>query len=210
MTATDPFRPVEQQQEHMPKFCLLCIVALTGALSSSISVSDAIAQAPDEEVVHSVFEFDNEYQERARAVVAEMMSHWPEESYVRWRPVRIEPSEVLQDEISSENAMPASLQLTVFPDLIVSAQRTSYTYSEASRGAIWEGVIPGFELSRVEVSIVDSTDKLANTPERIAFAIKIWDPPRRFHILPTDDLDVYVAIEGRVSDNTDIEWAPHH
>ena len=94
--------------------------------------------------------------------------------------------------------------------MIVSAQKTDYFYDETTGGAIWGGVIPGFELSRVEISIVDMTDKLASTPERIAFVIKIWDPPRHFYILPTDDLDVYVAMEGRVSNDENIEWAPNN
>ena len=179
-------------------------------LSSSIGVADVSGSASDEEIVHSIFEYDIEYQERARAVVEEKMYHWPEESYVRWRPVRIEPSEVLQEELVSDNAMPASLQLTLFHDLIVSAQRTGYTYIEATGDAIWEGVIPGFELSRVEITIVDTTDKLMNTEERIAFVIRIWYPPRHFYILPTDDLDVYVAMEGRVSDDKNVEWAPNY
>ena len=194
----------------MRKIDLLCIIVLTGMLSSSISESDVLATTSAIEVVHSIFEYDFEYQERARAVVEEMMSHWPEEAYVRWRPVRIEPREVLREEITSDGAMPASLQLTVFPDLIVSAQRTRYTYIEATGDAIWEGVIPGFELSRVRITIVDTTDKLANTTDRIAFVIKIWDPPRHFYILPTDDLDVYVAMEGRVSDDKNVEWAPNY
>lgn len=194
----------------MPRIDLLFIFVLTGMLLSSMSVSDVIAQAPGEEVVHSIFEYDIEYQERARAVVAEMMYHWPEESYVRWRPVRVEPSAVLEEDIASDYAMPALLQLTVFPDIIVSAQRTRYSYFEASGNAIWEGVIPGFALSRVEITIVDSTDKLANTEDRIAFVIRISDPPRHFYIHPTDDLDVYVAIEGRVADDTKVEWAPNN
>jgi hypothetical protein len=194
----------------MRKIDLLSIIVLTGMLSSSISVSDVFATASGEEVVHSIFEYDVEYQERARAVVAEMMYHWPEESYVRWRPVRIEPREVLQEEIVSDNAMPASLQLTLFHDMIVSAQRTRYMYIEATGDAIWEGVIPGFENSRVEITIVDTTDKFANTEERIAFVIRIWAPPRHFYILPTDDLDIYVAMEGRVSDDKNVEWAPNY
>jgi len=102
------------------------------------------------------------------------------------------------------------LQLEIFPDMIVNAQRKRYTYIEATGDAIWEGVIPGFELSRVEITIVDTTDKLANTEERIAFVIRVWDPPRHLYISPTDDLDVYVAIEGRVSDDTNVEWAPNY
>jgi hypothetical protein len=194
----------------MRKIDLLSIIVLTGMLSSSISVSDVFATASGEEVVHSIFEYDIEYQERARAVVAEKMYHWPEESYVRWRPIRIEPREVLREEIVSDNAMPASLQLTLFHDMIVSAQRTRYMYIEATGDAIWEGVIPSFENSRVEITIVDTTDKFANTEERIAFVIRIWAPPRHFYILPADDLDIYVAMEGRVSDDKNIEWAPNY
>lgn len=179
-------------------------------LSSSISVSDVFGPTPGEEIIHSIYEYDFEYQERARAVAAAKMYHWGEDSYVRWRPIRIEPREVLQDEISSDNAMPISLQLTVFPDLIVNAQRERYTYIKATGDAIWNGVIPGFELSGVEITIVDMTDKLANTEERISFVIRIWDPPRHWYIYPADDLNTYVAIEGRVSDGKVIELPPNY
>ena len=173
-------------------------------------MSDVVGPALGEEIVHSIFDYDIEYQERARSVVAEMMYHWREDSYVRWRPVRIVPREVLQEEFLSDDAMPESLRLTIFPDMIVSAERTRYNYIEATGGAIWEGVIPGSEFSRVRIGIVDMTDKLTKSEERIAFVINIWDPPRNFSILPTDDLDVYVAVEGRVSDDTNIEWAPNN
>ncbi len=194
----------------MRKINLLCIIVLTGMLSSSKGVSDVFASASAEEIVHSIFEYDFEYQERARAGAAEMMKHMSEESYVRWRPVRVEPNEVLREKIDSDDALPESLQLTLFPDMIVSAQRTRYSYIETTGDAIWEGVIPGFENSRVEITIVDSTDKLANKPERITFVIRIWDPPRHSYILPVDDQDVYVAIEGRVSDNMNSDWAPNN
>jgi len=189
---------------------LLCIVALMGLLSYSISVSDVLAEDSGGEIVHSIYEYDIEYQERARVVAAEMMSHWPEESYVRWRPVRIDPKQVLQEKTISENALPEFIQLTVFPDLIVNAQYTSYFFDDASGGAIWRGVIPGFELSWVEIGIVDLTDKLASTEDRLSFVIRIGNPPRHYYVSPTDDLDVYVAIEGRVADDTRVEWAPNN
>lgn len=194
----------------MRKIDLICVIVVTGLFASSIGPVDASGPVPAKEVVHSIFEFDFEYQERARSVVAEMMSHMGDDTYVRWRPIRIEPREILQAKIIGYSAMPESLQLTVFPDTIVSAQRTRYTFREATGNAIWEGVIPGFENSRVEITIVDMTDRFAKTDERIAFVIRIWDPPRQYAILPTDDLDIYVAVEVRVPDDTDTQWAPYH
>ncbi len=189
---------------------VLCFVALTVLLSYSIGVSDVLADDSTGEIVRSIYEYDIEYQERARDVATEKMSHWPEESYVRWRPVRVEPKQVLQEKSISENALPEFIQLTVFPDLIVNAQNTGYFFDDANGGAIWSGVIPGFDLSNVEISIVDFTDKLAGTEDRLAFVIRIWIPPRHLYVFPTDDLDVYVAIEGRVADDTDPEWAPYN
>jgi hypothetical protein len=194
----------------MRKTVLLCIFVLTSVLSSSISVSDVVAKASGDEIIHSIFDYDVAYQERARAAVEEMMYHWPQNSYVRWRPVRIVPSEVLQEEMSSHNAMPAMLQLTVFHDIILSARKTRYTYFEETGDSIWEGVVPGIDLSRVEITIVDTTDKLLNTEERIGFVIRIWRPPKHFYIFPTEDPDAYVAIEGRVAEDKNIEWAPNN
>lgn len=177
---------------------LFCVIFLTGLLSCTESEPDSPATTPYQEIVHSISEYDVEYQNRARAVAEEMMSHWPEESYVRWRPVRIEPSEVLQDEILSDSAMPELLQLTLYPDTIVSAQKTRYKYMEETGGAIWEGVIPGFELSRVEIGIVTATGDTA-------FVIRIWDSPKHYYILATDYPDVYVALEGRVKPSASLD-----
>lgn len=194
----------------MRKTVLLCIFVLLGVLSSSISVSDVVVKVSGEEIIHSIFDYDVAYQERARAAVEEMMYHWPQDSYVRWRPVRIVPSEVLQGEMASDNAMPTSLQLTVFPDIVVKARKTSYSYFENVGGAIWEGVIPDVAHSKVEITIVDATDKLLSKEERVGFVIRIWNPPKHFYISPTDDPDVYVAIEGRVADDKNVRWAPNN
>ena len=194
----------------MRKINLLCIIVLTGMLSSSIAMSEEIDPALGKEIVHSIFEFDIEYQERARSIVAEMMYHWHETAYVRWRPVRIVPRELLQEKLLSSDAMPESIRLTIFPDSIVNARKTDYFYDEATGGAIWTGVMPGSELSQVRISIVDMTDKFTKSEERIAFVIKVWNPPKHYAILPTDDLDVYVAIEGRAFNDTNVEWAPNN
>ncbi len=82
---------------------LFCAIFLTGLISCTESEPNSPTTTPYQEIVHSISEYDVEYQNRARAVAEEKMSHWPEESYVRWRPVRIEPSEVLQDEILSHS-----------------------------------------------------------------------------------------------------------
>jgi hypothetical protein len=176
--------------------------------SASISVADAVANGSGDEIVHSIFDYDVEYQERARAAVEELMYHRPQDSYVRWRPVRVVPREVLRDEILSDNAMPEALKITAFHDFAVSARKVRYTYFEHLGSAIWEGVIPGIENSRVEITIVDATDKLMKTEERIGFVIKVWHPPKHFYISPTEDLDVYVAIEGHVANDRNIREEP--
>lgn len=194
----------------MQKTVQLCIFALTGVLWSSISVSDAVVKASGDEIIHSIFDYDVAYQERARAAVEEMMYHWSQDSYVRRRPVRIIPNEVLEDESSSDGAMPEMLQLTVFPDVILSARKTRYTYIDKTGDSIWEGVVQGNDLSRVEITIVDTTDKLLNGEERIGFVIRIWHPPKHFYVLGTEDPDVYVAIEGRAAADEKIRWAPNN
>ena len=194
----------------MRKNQLICLFALTVVLWSSISMSEVVVKASGDEIIHSIFDYDVAYQERARAAVEKKMYHWPQHSYVRWRPVRVIPDEVLQDEIASDNALPEMLQLTVFPDVILEVRKTRYTYFEETGDSIWEGVVPGIKHSRVEIAIVDMTDRLLSGEERIGFVIKIWQPPKHFYVLGTDDLDVYVAIEGRADDDKKISWAPNN
>lgn len=176
----------------MKKIGPFCVLFLACIVSCGRSDPDSVATTPHQEIVHSISEYGIEYKDRARVVSEEMMSHWPAESYLRWRPVRIEPSEVLRDDILSASAMPQFLSLTPFPDVTLVAQRASYLPIESTGGAIWEGVIPTSETSNVRVNIVSATG-------HIAFAVEIWDPPKKYYIFATDSPDVYVAIEGQIN-----------
>ena len=69
---------------------------------------------------------------------------------------------------------------------------------EVSNGAIWEGIITGSDPSNVRISIVGAT----GAP---AFATEIWDPPKKYYILPTDSSDVYVVMETLVNPSATLD-----
>lgn len=190
---------------------VLCLIFLICVFASWTALADVTPTADYEEVIHSIYEYSPPYPERAQAIVSEIMKQWGEDAYLRWRPVRIEPRELLNGDISSAHAVPTALQFSVFPDTIIQAQESRYTYFEETRGAIWRGTIPGIEFSYVEINIVvDTTKKLKGEEESIGFSIRIWDQSRHFYIFPTEDLDVYVAIEGRKINDRHMKWHPNN
>ena len=92
-------------------FALACVV--TSLISCSENESPSLAIVPGPELIHSISEYQIEYQTRAESVANELMQHWPKESYVRWRPVRIKPGEVLNGDFlkSGEPAQRAEVAL---------------------------------------------------------------------------------------------------
>ena len=184
---------------------LLLIVTCISAAIISCAGDDSPSPNTDlgPELIHAIAEYDIEYQTRAKTIAQDQMQHWPDESYVRWRPVRIEPSVVLNHDFLKAGAMPASLSLSPFPDTRIYARQTKYTAFEHINQALWEGTIPNSDHGTVRVTIV-------GMDEGTAFVINVWNPPNTYHIAASDSLDVYVAIEGHVSDNTNIKWAPNN
>ena len=185
------------------KLTLLCFCAILASLPSTAAELANSNYAAAQEIVHDISEFDSSYQNRARAIVESMMSHYPEDSYIRWRPVRIDTSEVLRKHYLEPDAMPISLWLSPFPDVSLFVQQSKYTplrYSkfEYANGAIWEGYIDGNEHTRVRITVVGSE----HGP---SFVIVVSDPPRKYSLLPTDDRDVYVAIELRLHPDMTID-----
>lgn len=140
------------------------------------------------ELVHSISEFNVEYQSRAETVAKDLMQHWPAESYIRWRPVRIQPSEVLNHDFLKPGAMLTSFSLSPFKDTKIHVRQTSYTIFKHINQAIWEGKTLNSDNSTVEITIV-------GMDEGPAFVIKIGSPPNNYSIFATDSLDVYIAVE---------------
>jgi len=191
---------------NLPSIRRLLLLCLCAILASSPSIAAELTNsnyAAAQEIVHDISESDSSYQNRARAIVEAKMSHYPEESYIRWRPVRIDTSEVLRKHYLEPDAMPISLWLSPFPNVNLFVQQSTYTplrYSEFeyANGAIWEGYIDGDEHTSVRITVVGSE----HGP---GFVIVISDPPRKYSLLPTDDRDVYVAIELRIHPGTIID-----
>ena len=171
-------------------FALACVV--TSLISCSENESPSLAIVPGPELIHSISEYQIEYQTRAESVANELMQHWPKESYVRWRPVRIKPREVLNGDFLKSGAMPTLLRLSPFPDIELDARQTRYTAFEHINQALWEGAIVDSDDSSVRITIV-------GWEEEPAFVIDVWNSPNKYHIFATDSLDVYVAVEVRVN-----------
>jgi hypothetical protein len=165
-----------------------CVLALLIACSE---VSPPLAIPLGPELVHSIKEYDIEYQSRAEAVTNELMQHWPKESYVRWRPVRIDPSEFLNGDSLVFGAMPTSLRLSPFPDVELNVHLTKFNAVDHMDAAAWTGEVVNSRSSYVRISLIG----MRVGP---AFLIKIWNPPNKYQLFATDSLDVYVAVEIRV------------
>ena len=140
------------------------------------------------ELVHSISEYGVDYQSRAEAIAMDQMQHWPDESFVRWRTVRVHPDEILKHDFLKPGAMPTSLTLSPFEDTIFHVRQTRYVTFDHINQSLWEGEILGSEHSRVEIAII-------GLDEGPAFVIKIGNPPNNYSISPTDSLDVYIAME---------------
>ncbi len=188
----------------MFRIFLLCSCVFFTGLPSLVSELTNSDYAAAQQVIHDISKFDSSFQDRARAIVEEKMSRYPEETYLRWRPVQIDPDDVLREHYLEPDAMPASLWLSPFSDVNLFAKRREYTplrYSkfDYANSAIWEGHIDGDENTSVRITVVGSEDGPG-------FVIEISDPPRKYSVRPTDERDVYVAIEQRMhTDATTIQ-----
>ena len=171
-------------------FAFACVI--TSLISCSEIESPSLAIVPGPELIHSISEYEIEYQTRAESVANELMQHWPKESYVRWRPVRIEPGEVLKGDFLKSGAMPTSLRLSPFPDIELFVHQTGYAAFEHINQALWDGAVLDSDDSSVRITIV-------GVVEGIGFVIDVWNSPNKYHIFATDSLDVYVAVEVRVN-----------
>jgi len=167
-------------------FIFMCI--LTAAIGCTGDEPPSPPSDLGPELIHAIAEYDVEYQVRANSVAQDLMQHWPEESYIRWRPVRIEPRSFLSRSHMDDGAMPNTISITPFPDVTIVADVSDYMIIDANDDAIWKGQIRGADGGYVEVTIVGEVDNPS-------FSIRISSTRHSFNIFSTDVPEVYVAME---------------
>jgi hypothetical protein len=140
------------------------------------------------EIVTSIYEQDPTYRDMAQRVVEEMVKHHETSRYLRWEPVRIEPSQIIDGSYLKDGAIPRSLAIAPFRDARFVVDQTNYTIYSENDGAIWEGEIRGFNYGKVIITIGGGID----TP---SLEIGIYSHQNRIHVFPTDVATVYIAIE---------------
>ena len=141
------------------------------------------------EIIGSIYDQDFEYSTRASAAADETMAHYPHEAFLRWWPVHIDPLVVLRKGYLSQDAMPSTLSLTLFPDLSFVVDQTGFTVMKQIDAAIWNGFIRDTQAGRAEVSI-NGGEEAPN------FTIRLFDYPNAYSILQSASMpDVYIAIE---------------
>ena len=141
------------------------------------------------ELIGSVHDYGLQFRETAHRAAEELVGGFDPISMVRWRSVRLDPTEILDGSYLDKGAMPKSFQITPFPDTTFTVVESRYTIRSFTESAVWEGTVSGTDSGRVEISIVGGIDDPA-------FVIKIFNHPQFVSISATGPENAYVAIEG--------------
>ena len=140
------------------------------------------------ELIGSIYDEELGYTQKAVEAAEDTISHFDTSSYLRWRPVRIDPKAYLNGSYLNDGSMPERIRISPFPDVSLIAVKSKYTIMQDIQSALWEGSIVGSDNGRVEITIVGGDSNPA-------FSVRIVQYPQVIQIFQTDISDVYLALE---------------
>ena len=162
---------------------------IADSLSKNVSNSSSTGGSQPLEFAESIYSFDLNFRQRAQQAAENAIAQYSPESLTRWRPMRFEPSEFISGDYLDENSIPISFQVTPFPDATFTVFRTKLLVMERTESVIWEGNLGDGTDTKVEMTIVGGA-------EMPGVILKIIQGTHVFSLVPTDEPNVYVALEN--------------